>query len=73
MLSLEQVLLTLKAKDTITILGEAYNVKNVVSATDGKVLKAHLNLVKAGMTDFCISIEVSTRLFESVDLEVTKI
>ena len=37
---LEEVLLSLRAKDTVTLVGEAYKVKNVVSATDGTVLKA---------------------------------
>ena len=73
MLSLEQALLSLRAKDTITILGENYKVENIVSATDGKILKAQLRLVKPEASDFCVSIEISTRVFDTVNLDITKI
>jgi hypothetical protein len=73
MLSLEEVLLSLKAQDTVTLSGEAYKVKNIVAATDGKVLKAHLMLVKPGEFDFCVNIEISTRVCENLDLSVTNI
>lgn len=68
MLSLEEVLLSLKAKDSVKILDEDYKVKNIISATDGKYLKAHLMLVKPGLKDFCITIEVTSKVCDSLDL-----
>ena len=70
MLSLEQALLSLKATDTVTILGEAYKVKNVVSATDGKILKARLNLIKPDLVDYCVTIEISSQIFEGPNLHL---
>ena len=46
MLQLEEVLLSLRAKDSVTLVGETYKVKNIISATDGTILKARLILIK---------------------------
>lgn len=73
MLSLEEVLLNLKARDTISLAGEQYKVNNVIAATDGKILKAHIILIKPGEVDFCVNIDISTRVHEHVDLSSLKI
>jgi hypothetical protein len=73
MLSLEEVLLSLKAKDTITLSGEAFKIKNIIAATDGKVLKAHLILIKPDEMDCCVNIEISTRIHEKLDLSITNV
>ena len=48
-------------------------IKNIVSATDGKVLKAHLILFKPGEMDCCVNIEISTRIHEKLDLSITNV
>ena len=65
---LEKVLLSLRAKDSITLAGEVYKIKNVVSATDGTVLKAKLILVKPEDPNFCVNIEISTQVHEGIRL-----
>ena len=73
MLSLEEMVLSLKAKDTVKLSGEDYKVKNIVAATDGKILKAHLILIRPETPDFCVNIEISTRVHEDLDLSVINI
>ena len=68
MLSLEEVLLSLRAKDTVTLIGETYKVQNIVSATDGTILKAKLILVKPEEPSFCVNIEISTQVHEGIRL-----
>mgnify|MGYP006873036870 CR=1 FL=1 len=69
MLSLERVLTNIKAQDTVVIQEEVYKVKNLVAATDGEVLKAQIVLVNSeSITDFCISVEVSSRIFDKTNL-----
>ena len=65
---LEEVLLSLRAKDTVTLVGEAYKVKNVVSATDGAVLKARLILIQETDPTVCVNIEISTQVHRNLDL-----
>jgi hypothetical protein len=65
---LEEVLLSLRAKDTVTLVGEAYKVKNVVSATDGTVLKARLILIQETDPTVCVNIEISTQVHRNLDL-----
>jgi hypothetical protein len=59
---LEEMLLSLKARDTISLVGESYKVKNIVSATDGTVLKAKLMLVKEEDPSICVNIDISTQI-----------
>jgi hypothetical protein len=66
MLSLEKVLLSLRATDTVTLVGETYKIKNIISATDGTVLKAKLILIKPEDSNFCVNIEISTQLYEGL-------
>jgi hypothetical protein len=66
MLSLEEVLLSLRAKDTVTLIGETYKVQNIISATDGTILKAKLILVKPEEPSFCVNIEISTQVHEGI-------
>lgn len=68
MLSLEEVLLSLRAKDSVTLVGETYKVQNVISATDGTILKAKLLLVKPEEPGVCINIEISTQVHEGINL-----
>lgn len=68
MLSLEEVLLSLRAKDSVTLVGETYKVKNIISATDGTVLKARLLLVKPEESDLCITIEISTQVHKDTKI-----
>ena len=42
MLALEQSLLTLAETNTVTLFGNSYRVKNIIYASDGSALKAHL-------------------------------
>jgi hypothetical protein len=67
MISLEEFLLSLRAKDSVVLLGETYKVKNIISATDGKILKAHLILIKPDVADFCITIDLSTSVYDSLN------
>lgn len=66
MVSLEEVLLSLRAKDSVTLVGETYKVKNVISATDGTILKARLILIKPEEPNFCVNIEISTQVHENL-------
>jgi hypothetical protein len=66
MVSLEEVLLSLKAKDSVVLLGETYKIKNIISATDGSILKARLLLVKPEDSSLCITIEVSTQVHNNI-------
>ena len=68
MLSLEEVLLSLRATDSVTLVGETYKVKNIISASDGTVLKARLLLVKPEESDSCITIEISTQLHKDTKI-----
>lgn len=70
MVSLEEVLLSLRAKDSVTLVGETYKVKNVISATDGTILKAKLILVKPEEPSFCVNIEISTQVHENLSIHV---
>lgn len=70
MVSLEEVLLSLRAKDSVTLVGETYKVKNVISATDGTILKAKLILVKPEEPNFCVNIEISTQVHENLSIHV---
>ena len=65
---LEEVLLSLRAKDTVTLVGETYKVKNIVSATDGTVLKARLILIQETDPTVCVNIEMSTQVHQNLDL-----
>jgi hypothetical protein len=67
---LEDVLLSLRAKDTVTLVGEAYKVQNVVSATDGSVLKARLLLVQLADPTICVNIEISTQVHRNLDVNL---
>lgn len=64
---LEEVLLSLKAKDSVSLANEVYKIKNVVSATDGTVLKARLFLVKEADPTVCVNIEISTQVHKNLD------
>jgi hypothetical protein len=60
---LEAALLSLQTQTTITILGQTYQIKNVVAATDGKVLKAHLILLPIeGLSESFAEIEFTTKM-----------
>jgi hypothetical protein len=59
---LEEMLLSLKARDTISLVGESYKVKNIVSATDGTILKAKLMLIKEEDPSICVNIDISTQI-----------
>lgn len=67
---LEDVLLSLRAKDTVTLVGEAYKVQNVISATDGSVLKARLLLVQLTDPTICVNIEISTQVHRNLDVNL---
>lgn len=60
---LEEMLLSLRAKDSVRLAEELYRVKNIASATDGTVLKAHLTLVKDADPTVCVMIEISTQAY----------
>ena len=45
-----------------------YKIKNIVSATDGTILKAKLILVKPEEPNFCVNIEISTQVHENLNL-----
>lgn len=66
MLQLEEVLLSLRAKDSVTLVGETYKVKNIISATDGTILKARLILIKPEEPELCINIEISTQIHKNL-------
>ena len=68
MVSLEEVLLSLRAKDSVTLVGETYKVQNIISATDGTILKARLILVKPEGPNFCVNIEISTQVHENLSI-----
>ena len=68
MVSLEEVLLSLRAKDSVTLVGETYKIKNVISATDGAILKARLILIKPDEPNFCVNIEISTQVHENLSI-----
>ena len=65
---LEKVLLSLRAKDSVNLVGETYKIKNIISATDGTVLKARLILVKPEEPNVCVNIEISTQVHENISL-----
>ena len=65
---LEKVLLSLRARDSVNLVGETYKIKNIVSATDGTILKAKLILVKPDEPNFCVNIEISTQVHENLNL-----
>ena len=67
---LEKVLLSLRAKDRVNLAGEAYKVKNVISATDGNILKAKLILIKEEEPTTCVNVEISTQIHHNLDLKV---
>ena len=71
MVSLEEVLLSLRAKDSVTLVGETYKVKNVISATDGTILKARLILIKPEEPNFCVNIEISTQVHENLSIHTS--
>ena len=68
MVSLEEVLLSLRAKDSVTLVGETYKVQNIISATDGTILKARLILIKPDEPNFCVNIEISTQVHENLSI-----
>lgn len=68
MVSLEEVLLSLRAKDSVTLVGETYKVQNIISATDGTILKARLILIKPEEPNFCVNIEISTQVHENLSI-----
>ena len=68
MVSLEEVLLSLRAKDSVTLVGETYKVQNIISATDGTILKAKLILIKPEEPNFCVNIEISTQVHENLSI-----
>ena len=70
MVSLEEVLLSLRAKDSVTLVGETYKIKNIISATDGTILKAKLILIKPEEPNFCVNIEISTQVHENLSIHV---
>ena len=65
---LEKVLLSLQTRDYVTLAGEAYKVKNIVSATDGNILKANLILVGEKEPTTCVNVEISTQIHKDLDL-----
>ena len=67
---LEDVLLSLRAKDTVTLIGEAYKVQNVISATDGAILKARLLLIQVTDPTICVNIEISTQVHRNLDVNL---
>ena len=67
---LEDVLLSLRAKDTVTLVGEAYKVQNVISATDGTILKARLLLIQVTDPTICVNIEISTQVHRNLDINL---
>lgn len=67
---LEDVLLSLRAKDTVTLVGEAYKVQNVISATDGTILKARLLLIQVTDPTICVNIEISTQVHRNLDVNL---
>ena len=69
MVSLEEVLLSLRAKDSVTLVGETYKVQNIISATDGTILKARLILIKPEEPNFCVNIEISTQVHENLSID----
>ena len=68
MVSLEEVLLSLRAKDSVTLVGETYKVQNIISATDGTILKARWILIKPEEPNFCVNIEISTQVHENLSI-----
>lgn len=64
MVSLEELLLTIRAKNEVVVAGETYSVKNMVSAADGTTLKARLLLYKPEKPACCINIDISTQVYE---------
>ena len=63
MLSLVDAVATIKAKDEITIQGDRYFIQNVIAATDGNVLRAHMLLIgQSSSADVSIKLEIASSL-----------
>jgi hypothetical protein len=67
---LEEVLLSLRATDSVQLVGETYKIKNIISATNGEVLKAKLLLIQETDPTVCVNIEISTQVHRNVDLSL---
>ena len=65
---LEEVLLSLKATDSVQLVGETYKIKNIISATNGEILKAKLILLQETDPTVCVNVEISTHVHKNVDL-----
>lgn len=64
---LEEALLSLRAKDSVSLVGETYRVKNITSVADGSLLKATVLLYKPEEPTVCVNIEVSTQIYTNWD------
>jgi hypothetical protein len=73
MLALEQSLLTIAETSTVTLFGNSYKVKNIIYASDGSALKAHLYLINDKIPNVCLSIDITTKAFDEVDLSIFNI
>ena len=59
---LEEVLLSLRATDSVQLVGETYKIKNIISATNGEILKAKLILWQETAPTVCVNVEISTEI-----------
>ena len=73
MLALEKALLSLTDSNTVTLFGNSYKVKNIIYASDGSALKAHMYLINDNNPQVCLSIDITTKAFDDVDLSVFNI
>lgn len=70
MLALEKALLSLTNSNTIILFGNSYKVKNIIYASDGSDLKAHLYLINDSNPKVCLSVDINTKAFDDVDLSI---
>lgn len=65
MLNLVEIIHQLAERDEIVIKGETFRLKNVVSATDGEVLKARFILENISQADqIAIDVGISARVYK---------
>lgn len=67
---LEEVLLSLRSTGSVNLLGDSYRVKNMVSATNGEILKAKFLLVKIDDPAIYVNVDISTQIHRDLALSI---
>lgn len=67
---LEEVLLSLRATNNVNLAGESYRVKNIVSVTNGEILKANFLLVKIDDPAIYVNVDISTQIHKDLTLKI---